>query len=108
MIEEKINEIFILDGIQRLNTLVRVRESSEEKFPYDRSIYANLLICESFDLLLYRMITLNNGQKPMTARHQIEIVASNMYDFDHYQLMYNQKKDYPIRGEKKAHLKKPI
>ncbi|KVF76763.1 hypothetical protein WS75_10180 [Burkholderia sp. FL-7-2-10-S1-D7] len=28
------------------------------------------------------MITLNNGQKPMTARHQIEIVASNLYDFD--------------------------
>jgi hypothetical protein len=27
------------------------------------------------------MITLNNGQKPMTARHQIEIIASNVYDF---------------------------
>ena len=34
------------------------------------------------DRLLYRMITLNNGQKPMTARHQIEILASNIFDFD--------------------------
>lgn len=34
------------------------------------------------DRLLYRMITLNNGQKPMSARHQIEILASNMFDFD--------------------------
>ena len=33
------------------------------------------------DRLLYRMITLNNGQKPMTARHQIEILASNIFDF---------------------------
>ena len=28
------------------------------------------------------MITLNNGQKPMSARHQIEILAGNIFDFD--------------------------
>ena len=28
------------------------------------------------------MITLNNGQKPMSARHQVEILANNLYSFD--------------------------
>jgi hypothetical protein len=28
------------------------------------------------------MVTLNNGQRPMTARHQIEILANNIFDFD--------------------------
>ena len=28
------------------------------------------------------MVTLNNGQKPMTARHQIEVLANNIFDFD--------------------------
>lgn len=28
------------------------------------------------------MITLNNGQKPMSPRHQIEVLLRNVYDFD--------------------------
>ena len=77
---ENMDNAFILDGIQRLNTLSRV--ATTENFPKDRCLYCNILICDSMDKLLYRMITLNNGQKPMTARHQIEILASNMFDFD--------------------------
>lgn len=34
------------------------------------------------DNLLYRMITLNNGQKPMSARHQIEILTANLFEFE--------------------------
>ncbi len=79
-ISDNLKNAFILDGIQRLNTLSRVAAS--EKFPKDRCLYCNVLFCDSMDKLLYRMITLNNGQKPMTARHQIEILASNMFDFD--------------------------
>ncbi|HHH9538503.1 TPA: hypothetical protein ACP327_006303 [Pseudomonas aeruginosa] len=79
-IEENIDNLFILDGIQRLNTLVRVIKSNRD-FDISRPIYLNILICPSMDHLLYRMITLNNGQKPMTARHQIEIIAENAYDF---------------------------
>lgn len=78
-IEENISEAFVLDGIQRLNTMQRIAKN--EDFPHKRIIYCNILICNSMDRLLYRMITLNNGQKPMTARHQIEILASNIFDF---------------------------
>lgn len=79
-IHDNINRGFVLDGIQRLNTLKRVssRDGFDPKFP----IFFNILICPSYDKLLYRMITLNNGQKPMTARHQIEILLENVYEFD--------------------------
>lgn len=79
-LKNNLEKAFVLDGIQRLNTMKRI--SHQENFPNDRIIYCNILICNSMDRLLYRMITLNNGQKPMTARHQIEILASNIFDFD--------------------------
>jgi hypothetical protein len=79
---ERVNDFFILDGMQRLNTIARIAKREAATFPTGRPLFLNILICKSMDLLLYRMITLNNGQKPMTARHQIEIVASNIYDFE--------------------------
>lgn len=75
-----LSNAFVLDGIQRLNTLKRV--ASMPDFDSSRPIYFNVLICGSMDKLLYRMVTLNNGQKPMTARHQIEVLANNIFDFD--------------------------
>lgn len=78
-IVENIDKAFILDGIQRLNTLKRVYDRDE--LDLEKPIFLNIIICKSRDNLLYRMITLNNGQKPMTARHQIEMLASNIYDF---------------------------
>lgn len=78
-INANIKSGFVLDGIQRLNTLKRI--SDNKKFKPDSSIFFNVLICPSNDKLLYRMITLNNGQKPMTARHQVEILLGNIYQF---------------------------
>lgn len=77
-IQDNIQNAFVLDGIQRLNTLSRV----QNKIDKDRILYLNVLICDSMDKLLYRMITLNNGQKPMSARHQIELLAQSIYNFD--------------------------
>lgn len=79
--EAKITEGFILDGIQRLNTLKRAVEN-RPNLDSERTLYLNVLVCSSMDNLLYRMITLNNGQKPMSARHQIEILASNLFEFE--------------------------
>lgn len=70
---------YILDGMQRLNTLKSASES--EGFDKNRVAYLNLIVAENQDKLLYRMITLNNGQKPMTPRHQIEILTAEMFDF---------------------------
>ncbi|GAA5176135.1 hypothetical protein GCM10025771_10070 [Niveibacterium umoris] len=92
-IDENIGNFFILDGMQRLNTIRRAAADSVGDFPLNRPLFVNALICKSMDLLLYRMITLNNGQKPMTARHQIEIIASNVYDFE--------ESDIPLQAEKR-------
>lgn len=95
---ENINEAFVLDGIQRLNTLRKLDLSSEQ---LSRPLYINILICDSKDKLLYRMITLNNGQRPMSARHQVEILLGNIYDFDNLSITVKTEKEQQkkrIRG----------
>jgi hypothetical protein len=78
-IESNIQSAFILDGIQRLNTLSR--SEKHDGFDDQRYIYVTFLIASSRDRLLYRMITLNNGQRPMSARHQIDVLADAFFDF---------------------------
>lgn len=96
-ISKNISKGFILDGIQRLNTLQRVHK--KKSLDLNRPLFLNIIICKKRDNLLYRMVTLNNGQKPMTARHQIEILASNLYNFSDYGLN--------VLTEKEAANKKP-
>ena len=93
-IRKEISNGFILDGIQRLSTLRRAfDEGVDNEFPLDQSLFINVLICTSMDNLLYRMITLNNGQKPMTTRHQIEILSSNLFNFDSEEIEVLKEKD---------------
>jgi len=77
-VNDNIADGYILDGMQRLNTLVDASES--EGFDDTIRLPMNIIVAERYDLLLYRMITLNNGQKPMTARHQIEMLTKGMLD----------------------------
>lgn len=88
LIEENKGSLYILDGIQRLNTLKRAYNDEIQ----NHKMYFNILIATSEDRLLYRMITLNNGQKPMSARHQIEVLAYNIFDFESINL--------PVQTEK--------
>lgn len=78
-ITDNIKSSFILDGIQRLNTLKRA--SHHENFDENRVLSISFIIAPSRDRLLYRMITLNNGQRPMSTRHQIDILADTFFDF---------------------------
>ncbi|MGV8913813.1 MAG: hypothetical protein ACOH1X_00015 [Kaistella sp.] len=78
--QKEFDKSFVLDGIQRLNTLLRV--SKNEKFDFEKKLYFNIIFSDKVDKLLYRMITLNNGQKPMTPRHQVEMLMANVFDFD--------------------------
>ena len=88
LLEDQKENLYILDGIQRLNTLKRAYNEEIKDF----EMYFNLLISDSDDRLLYRMITLNNGQKPMSARHQIEVLAHNIFDFDNLPLQVQTEK----------------
>lgn len=78
--DKNYNTSFVLDGIQRLNTLQRVADS--KKIELSKKLYLNIIFCDNIDKLLYRMITLNNGQKPMTPRHQVEVMMANVFDFE--------------------------
>ena len=82
LIEEEFPNGYVLDGLQRLNTLNRA--SNNPNFPLDQHILLNIIIAQNEDRLLYRMITLNNGQKPMSPRHQIEILTQELFDFSCY------------------------
>lgn len=90
-ISENIESGYVLDGIQRLNTLNRA--SQDERFDGSQSLYINVIISPSEDKLLYRMITLNNGQKPMTPRHQIEILTKELFDFSELSISVQSEKE---------------
>ena len=96
-IDNNLNNAFILDGIQRLNTLNRIDQS---KLDMNRTLYCNILISDSMDRLLYRMITLNNGQRPMSARHQIEILAGNIFDFNSQPILRVDQKEKKSKKKK--------
>lgn len=105
-VDKNIKNAFVLDGIQRLNTLKRASENYE--IDLSSPLFINIIICSSRDNLLYRMITLNNGQKPMTARHQIEILASNVYNFDKLGLNIVTEKEFKKDKPKDAFKKSDI
>lgn len=75
LIGNNIENAFILDGIQRINTLHEAFIESERELDLSTPLYASIIISDSMNKLLYRMIVLNNGQRPMSTRHQIEILV---------------------------------
>ncbi len=83
------NKLIILDGLQRTYTLldlINELTTAGDREVLDR-VLANLLRVEIFLGLnkigiLYRMLTLNTGQTPMTVRHQIEILYSDYHDHE--------------------------
>lgn len=96
-IVRNMQNVFVLDGIQRLNTLNNAKETSDRstiQLNLDQKLYINVIFCESVDNLLYRMITLNNGQKPMSARHQVEMLVDIAFDFSPYSFkVFNEKEE---------------
>lgn len=109
ILHENISDGFILDGIQRLNILNEA--SDDEKFKINNTLYANVIISNSVNKLLYRMIILNNGQKPMSARHQIEILLNRtieqiLIEDKYSEYIFSEK--HRVRGDGKSKLKKEV
>jgi hypothetical protein len=98
-VNKNISNGFILDGIQRLTTLKSA--SKKEGFDDKKEIFFNIIIADNKDKLLYRMITLNNGQKGMTPRHQIEILTKELFDFEKLSIIVQtekEKSENPIKN----------
>lgn len=76
-------DIDIVDGLQRTNalrqTLSELEGESKEKF-LGRSLRLEIWVGIPFYSLAYRMLLLNAGQKPMSMKHQIDILSRGLAD----------------------------
>lgn len=76
--------VYIIDGLQRTNA---IRQSMEElpdevernRF-LDRPIRLEVWLDIPFGALAYRMLLLNAGQRPMSIKHQVEILSMKLQE----------------------------
>lgn len=77
------DQIYIIDGLQRTNaiksTLYSLPEELKNAF-LDNHLRIELWINIPFGAIAYRMLLLNAGQKPMSMRHQVEILSTKLKD----------------------------
>lgn len=77
-------EFLILDGLQRTYTLLECIADAEKQGIIDRFVNYKIRVEIYIGLtktgILYRMMTLNTGQSPMTFRQQIEILYYDYID----------------------------
>ena len=81
------DKLIILDGLQRTHLLTDIDQDLHSQSHRDalNKFYKHKLRFEIYlgiekIGILYRMLTLNTGQSPMSVRHQIEILYSNYLD----------------------------
>ena len=75
----------LLDGLQRSLTLMDIESETAGNPEVQRNFLDRLMRCEIYEGInkigiLYRMLTLNTGQTPMSVRHQIEIMYQDYLD----------------------------
>ena len=86
IIKENNDSLVILDGLQRSYTIKSLLEELDKsRDPGIERVYSNKIRAEVYVGInklgiLYRMLTLNTGQTPMSPRHQIEIIYSDYID----------------------------
>ena len=76
------NELLILDGLQRTYTILDLLSEIKDNVELLTKVTAIPLRVEVYTGIskvgvLYRMLTLNTGQSPMSTRHQVEILYSD-------------------------------
>lgn len=75
-IEEQLkgNEtLYILDGLQRTYIISDIKAEGEE-IHNNQKLLLEIWFEPNIDHLIYRLIVLNSGQKPMSMRHQVELL----------------------------------
>lgn len=106
-INTKKGSLIILDGLQRTYTIrdliSELERNSDEVLEEIYSYKQRVEIYIGIDKIgiLYRMLTLNTGQTPMSTRHQIEILYSDYIDksIDNIRLIKESDGVYPKKGE---------
>lgn len=81
LVQANSSDIQIIDGLQRTNA---IRSVANELQAEDKSLFLSrplrfeIWLNIGLDALAYRMLLLNAGQKPMSMKHQIEILSDSM------------------------------
>lgn len=76
-------DVYIIDGLQRTNA---IRQTADELTGDDKQAFLRqklrleLWINIQFGALAYRMLLLNAGQKPMSMKHQVEILSMKLQE----------------------------
>lgn len=87
-IEKNKDRLIILDGLQRSFTIKGLIEDiiksgdEESRKCFNNTLRAEIYVGINKLGILYRMLTLNTGQTPMTTRHQIEMIYSDYIGLD--------------------------
>lgn len=71
------DHIYILDGLQRSHKIKELIDSGIN-FNDEQKLLLEIWIEPEISNLVYRLIVLNSGQKPMSMRHQIELLFTTM------------------------------
>ena len=71
------SQVDILDGLQRTYIMSDLSEEGHV-FPEDQKIILEFWLENDLNKLIYRIIVLNAGQKPMSIRHQIELLFMSL------------------------------
>lgn len=71
------DNIYILDGLQRTHKIKELLDSKVE-FKKNQKLLLEIWVEPHISHLVYRLIVLNSGQKPMSMRHQIELLFTTM------------------------------
>lgn len=75
--------IYIIDGLQRTNA---IRQTAAELDGTERAAFLNRWLRIElwpnipFGAIAYRMLLLNAGQRPMSVKHQVEVLSSKLLD----------------------------
>lgn len=73
------NSIYILDGLQRTYILSDIKKEGLT-FKDGQKLLIEFWLEKEIKHLIYRLIVLNAGQKPMSMRHQVELLFITMQD----------------------------
>ena len=83
-IQNNSEKVMILDGLQRTHSLIAADNEMEKKSEEERRTFKNYKLRLEVYIeinkfgVLYRMLTLNTGQTPMSTRHQLEMLYRDM------------------------------
>ena len=79
-IQSNKDQLFILDGLQRTYTIQDLLDEVGKEAQLDTVVRVEVYLGLNREGVLYRMLTLNTGQTPMSLRHQIEIIYFDLLD----------------------------